>query len=183
MTQVKNISRRTALARLGLTAAAVYVSPGFLGISQAHAASSATEPSEASAPSPASNPSPVSDPSTPTAPSSGSSPSSPSQLNPSRASGPSSAGSCRQTSLPDGGQITRQEYERAQEAIARGDARPLREVLDNVQSRHAGRLLRVGFENSGSTPAFRVVIVNRSGAIVSVTVDARSGQITKVQNC
>jgi hypothetical protein len=52
-----------------------------------------------------------------------------------------------------------------------------------VQSRHPGKLLRVGFSDSGQSPTFRVVIVNPSGAIVSVTVDARSGQITNVQNC
>jgi uncharacterized membrane protein YkoI len=85
--------------------------------------------------------------------------------------------------LPGGGQITRRDYERAQQAISRGDAQPLQEVVNNVQSRHPGRLLRVGFSESGQSPAFRVVIVNRSGAIVSVTVDARSGQITNVQNC
>jgi uncharacterized membrane protein YkoI len=55
--------------------------------------------------------------------------------------------------------------------------------VNNVQSRHPGRLLRVGFSESGQSPAFKVVIVDRSGAIVSVTVDARSGQITNVQNC
>ena len=183
MTQRKQISRRAALARIGMTAAACYVSPSFLGVSTAHAASSVTEPSQASAPTPPSAASPVSTVSSPTPPSNTTSSSSPSQNTPSGASGPSSAGSCRHTAQLDGGQITRAEYEDAQDAIARGNARPLREVIDGVQSQHPGQLLRVGFSNTGATPAFRVVIVDQSGAIVSVTVDARSGQITKVQNC
>ncbi len=183
MTNSKPISRRAALARLGLSAASVYMSPGILGISRAHAASSVSSPSPVS---PATPPSPPSNPSPPSAASNPSGPSQPADRaggSSSRASGPSTAGTCRQTSLPGGGQITRQDYERAQQAIARGDARPLREVLNSVQSRHPGRMLRVGFSESGRSPAFRVVIVNRSGAIVSVTVDAKSGQITNVQNC
>ncbi len=183
MTNSKPISRRAALARLGLSAASVYMSPGILGISRAHAASSVSSPSPVS---PATPPSPPSNPSPPSAASNPSGPSQPADRaggSSSRASGPSTSGTCRQTSLPGGGQITRQDYERAQQAIARGDARPLREVLNSVQSRHPGRMLRVGFSESGRSPAFRVVIVNRSGAIVSVTVDAKSGQITNVQNC
>ena len=169
------------------------MSPGILGLSMAHAASSVsapTPPSPAtppSPPSPATRPSPPSPASTPSAPSASNGPSGSSETtertNVSSSSGPSGAGTCRQAPLPGGGQITRQDYERAQQAIARGDARPLREILNNVQSRHPGRMLRVGFSESGQSPAFRVVIVNRSGAIVSVTVDAKSGQITNVQNC
>lgn len=187
MSARKPISRRVALARLGLGAATAYVSPVMLGLSMAHAASNSSEPSETSAPSPASSPSPASAPSPVSAPSRPSSPSGPSQPeggdNNSNISGPSDAGSCSQTELPNGGQITRREYERAQEAISRGEARPLREVLNNVETEHPGRLLRVGFSEDGRSSRFRVVIVNRSGAIVSVTVDARTGQITNVQNC
>jgi hypothetical protein len=186
MTQAKRISRRAALARLGLGAASMYMSPIILGLSKAHAASSV---SIASSPSPASSTSTPNAPSRatpPSAPSAASSPSGPSEPG-SRAdigvSGPSGPGSCRQTALPDGAQITRRDYERAQQAISRGDAQPLRDVLNSVQSKYPGRLLRVGFSQSGRSPAFRVVIVNSSGAIVSITVDARSGQITNVQNC
>lgn len=163
MSQSKAISRRAALARLGLTAASVYMSPGIMGISMAHAASSVSDASQSSAATPPSPPSP------------------PSVV--SATSGPSSAGSCQQTTLPGGANITRQDYARAQRAIQRGEARPLREILRNVQSRHPGTFLRVGYSESGRSPAFRVVIVNASGAIVTVTVDAKSGQITNVQNC
>ena len=166
MTDTIRISRRTALARLGLGAASIYMSPVIVGLSKAHAGSGVSQASPAS---PASPPSRASPPSPPSAASG--------------ASGPSGPGSCRQTSLPNGGQITRREYDRAQEAIARGDAQPLRDVIRNVQSRHPGRLLRVGFSDSGRSLSFRVVVVNPSGAIVSVTVDAKSGQITNVQNC
>ncbi|SFR32973.1 hypothetical protein SAMN04488005_0410 [Yoonia tamlensis] len=177
MTKDHHITRRAALARLGLGTAAAYMSPAFLGLSKAHAASSATAPSAAS------NPSPASDPTAPSPPTPPSTPSGPSQPSPTRASGPSSAGSCQHPPLLNGGQITRAEYAEAQAAIARGDARPLREVLTNVQSQHPGQLLRVGYAPNAGRPAYRVVIVNSRGAIISVTVDAGSGQITNVQNC
>ncbi len=85
--------------------------------------------------------------------------------------------------MPNGAQITRRDYERAQDAILRGEARPLPEILGSVNKEHPGQLLRVRFSERGQSSAFRVVIVNRSGAIVTVTVDAKSGQITNVQNC
>ncbi len=175
MKRTNRISRRAALARLGLGAAGIYVSPVILGLSKAHAASSV---SASSAPSLSSPPTPPSPPSAPSSPSGPSRPNDGTGL-----SGPSGPGSCRQTSLPGGGQITRSDYERAQQAISRGDAKPLREVVGYVQARHPGRLLRVGFSDSGRSPTFGVVIVIPSGAIVSVTVDARSGQITNVKYC
>lgn len=170
MTAKPNITRRAALARLGLTAASVYMAPGIFGVSVAHASSGVSAASPPSPASPASPPSPASNPSPP------SGPSRPGSVN-------ENADSCRQPSLPNGGQITRQEYDRAQQAIQRGDARPLRDVLRTVEQDYPGRLLRVRFSGRGRSHEFRVTIVNPSGAIVSVTVDAKTGQITNVQNC
>lgn len=178
MTKATRITRRAALARLGLAASGVYMAPAMLGLSKAHAASSVSAPSTQSPASPATPPSPPSPPSRPSPPSGATQPS-----QPTAPSGPSGAGSCARTTLPGGGQITRSDYERAQQAIARGDARPLREILESVQSQHAGRLLRVGFSDRGQMPAFKVVIVAGSGAILSITVDAKSAQITNVQRC
>lgn len=190
MTNKNGITRRAALARLGLGAASVYMSPGIFGISVAHAASSvsgSSGSSDASAASPASAVSSPSAASTASSPSASSGASRPSGSSRSAGStwnsGPSRAGSCHQTSLRDGAQITRRDYERAQQAILRGEARPLRDILTSVEQQHRGQLLRVSFSERDRSPAFRVVIVNRSGAIVSVTVDAGSGQITNVQNC
>ncbi len=192
MTGGKRISRRAALARLGFGAVGAYMAPSVTRLSAAQAASSASPPSPASDPSPASAPtraSPPSDPSPPSAASQSSAPTRPS--GPSRSSGasgaevsgPSGPGACRPSSIPGGAQITRRDYERAQRAISRGDARPLREILNTVQSSHPGRLVQVGFSETGGTPSFRVLIVDRAGAVVSITVDAGSGRITSVRKC
>jgi hypothetical protein len=185
MSDGKRISRRAALFRLGLGAASAYMAPSMVGLSQARAssASPASAPSPAtppSAPSPASVPSPVSPPSAPSTPSG---PSEPGGGTPSSPSGPSGPGTCRSSSIAGNAQISRKDYLRAQRAIARGDARPLQEVLKNVQSKQPGKLLQVGFSDKGKRTNFRVLIVDQSGAVVSVTVDAGSGQITSIRKC
>lgn len=189
MRQKASISRRTALARLGLGVATTYMAPTIAGISVAHAASGVSDPSAPSPPSPASpastptppsSPSPASPASDPSAPSSPSPVSGPSQPG---GSGPSGPGACRQSTLPGGGQITRNDYEQAQRAISRGEARPLREVLNTVQNQHPGRIVTVGFSQNGRSTSYRVLTVSRSGAVLSITVNARTGQITRVQSC
>jgi uncharacterized membrane protein YkoI len=55
--------------------------------------------------------------------------------------------------------------------------------LKNVQSKQPGKLLQVGFSDTGKRTKFRVLIVDRSGAVVSVSVDAGSGRITSIRKC
>ncbi|MEJ6479216.1 MAG: hypothetical protein QNL92_11120 [Octadecabacter sp.] len=80
-------------------------------------------------------------------------------------------------------QISQQDYSRAQRAISRGEARPLREVLNGVMSEHPGRLVQVGFSETGAAPFYRLQIVAGGGAVLSVSVNAASGQIISVRNC
>lgn len=189
MTQAKGISRRAALARLGLAVGGAYLAPAMVGLSAARAASNPSPPSapsEPTAPTPPSPPSPVTAPTAPTAPSVVTAPSVPETAPTTQAveiSGPSGPGACRTSTISPNGTISRRDYERAQRAISRGEVRPLRDVVNVVQSRHPGRLLQVGFSESGSGSSFRVLIVDQRGAVVSVTVDAGSAQITNVQRC
>ena len=191
MSGTKRISRRAALARLGMGAAGAYMSPAFVGLSQARAsggseASAASAASPASTPSPASAASPASGPSAPSRASEPSRPSGPEASSGSPVSGPSGPsgpGACRGSSLSGGAQISRQDYKRAQRAIARGNARPLQEILRNVQARYPGRTLQVGFSERGRRPTFQVLIVDRSGAMISVTVDAGSAQVMNIRKC
>ena len=182
MSDSVHISRRAALARLGLGALAAYAAPTVMGLSEARAGSSPTPPSNPtppSAPTPPSNPTPPSDPTAP---------SSPSDSDGGRAatndpSGPSGPGDCRVARTDGAAQISQQDYSRAQRAISRGEARPLREVLDSVMSEHPGRLVQVGFSETGAAPFYRLQIVAGGGAVLSVSVNAASGRIISVRNC
>jgi len=160
MTGPRKITRREALRRLGLGAAAAYVAPSVMGLSAARA----------------STPSPASAASAPSAPS-----------GPSRARGglsaPSSPGTCR---LPrDSGNITisQRDYTRAQKAISQGRAMPLREVLQKVAKTEPGRPVQVGYTEDGARALYRVLIVKPSGQVRSLTIDAGSGLILSAGNC
>jgi hypothetical protein len=158
MTEAKRISRRQALARIGLVGVTAYVAPAVLGLSTARASSGPTEPSPPSAPS------------------------GPDDRDFSR-SGPSGPGACS-LPQPDGpAQISRQEYRRAQRAILRGEARPLRDVLDEVLQAHPGRLVQVGYSDSGSTPLYRLQIVRVGGVMLAIAAEAATGQIVSVRTC
>lgn len=176
-----SISRRAALARLGLGISAIYVSPAVTGLSAAHASSG---PSDGSAPSPAS---PASAPSAPSRPSRPSGPSAASGVD--AASTPSGAEEserrieCRVPGKNGGVRISRDDYQRVQRAIRRGEARPLREVLQETARKYPGQPVRVGLSSKGSDLAYRIQIVTPSGDIVSLTVDARSGAIVQAWTC
>ena len=72
---------------------------------------------------------------------------------------------------------------RANAAVARGQARPLREIVKLVQSRHPGRLIEVGFNEDTGKGVYWLRMVSGNGALQTVTVDAASGRITGVNGC
>lgn len=199
MTRNANISRRQALARLGLGVATAYMSPVVTGLSQARAStaspaskpsaqSKASPPSKASPASKASPPSRASRPSRPSSPSASSSPSGPgnqgSNNSKSKASVPSGPeNECRVSG--GGGQMTisKQEYRQAQTAIRQGKARPLSEVVKIARERYPGQPVRVGFSSGSGEPQYHIQIVTKTGAIISVTVAARSGTILRARRC
>lgn len=164
MTDAKRFSRRAALARIGLTGFAAYVAPSIVGLSQARAA---TQPSPPSAPSVVSAPSGPRD--------SGS-------LSRSN-TGPSGPGACRVPHSAGPAQISRQEYQNAQRAISRGEARPLRDVMNSVLQEYPGRLVQVGYSETGPAPLYRLQIVGQRGDMLAISVNASSGQIINVRTC
>ncbi|WP_300517223.1 hypothetical protein [Aliiroseovarius sp.] len=52
-----------------------------------------------------------------------------------------------------------------------------------MRSEHPGRVLQVGFSEKGGRAAFQVLIVDPSGAVISVSVDAGSGLVTNMWKC
>ncbi len=124
MKSASPISRRQALARLGLAAGAAYVAPAMTGLSRAQASSGSSGSSAASPASPASQASTTSQPSQP--------------------SGAEDDG-CQLGTVPEHATISRSDMRDAQRAISQGRALPLREVVNQVKKRHPGRLINVGF--------------------------------------
>jgi uncharacterized membrane protein YkoI len=172
------LTRRAALARLGLAVGAVYCSPILTQLSSAQAASAPSAPSSPSAASPASAPSaasPASPPSSPSGPSNNTSTD--------RDRQDQSAGGCSAPSGSEGITISRRDMTRANDAVARGDAKPLREIFGIVQRRHPGQMIRVRFTVAGNNRAYLIRMVTESGSVQTVTVDALSGATLGIGAC
>jgi uncharacterized membrane protein YkoI len=172
------LSRRAALARLGLAVGAVYCSPILTQLSSAQAASAPSAPSSPSAASPASAPSaasPASPPSSPSGPGNNSSTD--------RDRQDQSAGGCSAPSGSEGITISRRDMTRANDAVARGDAKPLREIFGIVQRRHPGQMIRVRFTVAGNNRAYLIRMVTETGSVQTVTVDALTGATLGIGAC
>jgi uncharacterized membrane protein YkoI len=172
------LTRRAALARLGLAVGAVYCSPILTQLSSAQAASAPSAPSSPSAASPASAPSaasPASPPSSPSGPGNNSSTD--------RDRQDQSAGGCSAPSGSEGITISRRDMTRANDAVARGDAKPLREIFGIVQRRHPGQMIRVRFTVAGNNRAYLIRMVTETGSVQTVTVDALTGATLGIGAC
>jgi uncharacterized membrane protein YkoI len=172
------LTRRAALARLGLAVGAVYCSPILTQLSSAQAASAPSASSSPSAASPASAPSaasPASPPSSPSGPGNNTSTD--------RDRQDQSTGGCSAPSGSEGITISRRDMTRANDAVARGDAKPLREIFGIVQRRHPGQMIRVRFTVTGDNRAYLIRMVTESGSVQTVTVDALSGATLGIGAC
>jgi uncharacterized membrane protein YkoI len=172
------LTRRAALARLGLAVGAVYCSPILTQLSSAQAASAPSAPSSPSAASPASAPSassPASPPSSPSGPSN--------DTSTDRDRQDQSTGGCSAPSGSEGITISRRDMTRANDAVARGDAKPLREIFGIVQRRHPGQMIRVRFTVAGNNRAYLIRMVTETGSVQTVTVDALSGATLGIGAC
>jgi uncharacterized membrane protein YkoI len=172
------LTRRAALARLGLAVGAVYCSPILTQWSSAQAASAPSAPSSPSAASPASAPSaasPASPPSSPSGPGNNSSTD--------RDRQDQSTGGCSAPSGSEGITISRRDMTRANDAVARGDAKPLREIFGIVQRRHPGQMIRVRFTVAGNNRAYLIRMVTETGSVQTVTVDALTGATLGIGAC
>ena len=195
-----HISRRAALIKLGLGAAAVYCGPALTTLSAAQAASGSGGGSEGSSGSGSnsgsgggsgsgsnsgsgggSEPSAPSEPSGATEPSV-SAPSAPTSFETVPETAPTGGG-CSGPSGAERASISRRDMARANAAVARGDAKPLREIVSIVRDQYPGRLIRAGFNSKRGTSNYWLQIVSRAGSVQTVTVEAGSGQVTGVKGC
>ena len=169
--RASGINRRQALARLGLAAAAVYLSPVMMSLSSATAASS---------PSPASPPSKPTAPSQPSGvePGDGNSPNDKAhEQDRSRACG---SGASRRSSAP---KISRRDSRLAQRAVRDGRALPLNRVMARVHKKHGGKFLSIRFIDSNKSPRYRLKMLSSGGALVVIEAEAKNANIVRIERC
>lgn len=67
--------------------------------------------------------------------------------------------------------------ERAYEAVGRGEARPLAEILEQIGDDLDGEVVGVEFEREGKRYVYELKIITGDGQLLEVYVDARSGVV------
>ncbi|MCP5037400.1 MAG: PepSY domain-containing protein [Rhodobacteraceae bacterium] len=168
------LTRRQALARLGITPLALYVAPAVLTLSTAASASSATPPSDPSEPSVATPPTP---------PSPASSPSAPGDV---VEADEASSDRCYQDAGASGNSqlsISQDDFERAQAAVDAGYAKPLSQIWQGILADYPGRIVSISFSGFRYRPRYRLKAVSSSGRLETVIVSARTGRIERIVGC
>lgn len=73
------------------------------------------------------------------------------------------------------------EQERARAAMQSGEVRPFQEILRHVRRRFDGRVLDARLVDAGNRRwVYEIKMMSRSGRVMLVIVDGRSGQIIDV---
>lgn len=73
------------------------------------------------------------------------------------------------------------DQDQAREAVQAGLARPLNEILPQIQERFPGRMLDARLEQDGSTAHYILKILAPGGQVSEVTVDAVNGTVLRVR--
>ncbi len=71
------------------------------------------------------------------------------------------------------------EHEDARRAVARGEALPLADILTKVRSDLGGEIVGVSFERKQDRWLYEFKVVEPSGRLVEVYVDAATGRVLK----
>ncbi len=75
------------------------------------------------------------------------------------------------------------DHDRARDAVAAGEVRPLGQIMARVGRRYPGRLLdaQLGRRGQNGPWIYRIKILDNQGAVVALTVDGKSGRILTVR--
>jgi uncharacterized membrane protein YkoI len=76
-----------------------------------------------------------------------------------------------------GQEQTAPDFERAQEAVERGEILPLAEILEVVQEAHPGRVIEVELEFADGLRVYEVELITPEGRLIEVDVNAATGEI------
>lgn len=162
---LENPSRRAAMRRLGLAVATAYIVPETVMLSAARASSSVSGSSSY-----------VTPPTPPTAPSNVDS----------IEADIKQSDFCQKTEVGGEDQsvsISQSDFERAQEAVEAGYAKPLQAIWPEFSSNYSGKVIGIEFTGFRWRPRYRFKAISASGHLETVIVSARTGLIEKIVGC
>lgn len=70
-------------------------------------------------------------------------------------------------------------HDRARDAVARHVARPLSEILPEIERRYRARMVEVELEDDDGRLAYEIELVTDAGRLIEVVVDAATGSVVK----
>jgi len=76
----------------------------------------------------------------------------------------------------------RSDHDDARRAYERGEAQPLSQILKRVQTVVPGEVLEVEMDREDGRLVYEIEVLQRSGRVLEVTVDARSGAVLSVED-
>jgi len=164
---LENPSRRAAMLRLGLAVATAYIVPEIVMLSGARASSSSGASGGGSFATPPSPPSP------------------PSNIEEIEAD-VQVTDTCQKATAVEAAQpisISQSDFDRAQEAVDAGYAKPLQAIWQNFNSNYSGRVIGIEFTGFRWRPRYRFKAISASGHLETVIVSARTGLIEKIVGC
>ena len=170
---LENPSRRAAMRRLGLAVATAYIVPEIVMLSGARASTSSSV-------------SPVSSTSgggsfvTPPTP-----PTAPSDVDTIEAH-VQEGDTCQKATASEANQsvsISQSDFDRAQEAVEAGYAKPLEAIWEDFNSNYSGKVIGIEFTGFRWRPRYRFKAISASGHLETVIVSARTGLIEKIVGC
>jgi hypothetical protein len=164
---LENPSRRAAMRRLGLAVATAYIVPEVVMLSGARASSSSNASGGGSF---------VTPPTPPTAPSNVDTIEADVKV----------SDTCQKASASERNQsitISQSDFDRAQEAVEAGYAKPLEAIWPEFSSNYSGKVIGIEFTGFRWRPRYRFKAISANGHLETVIVSARTGLIEKVVGC
>lgn len=79
----------------------------------------------------------------------------------------------------DSGQ--KEDHDEARRALLAGEVRPLRQVLDDVARDFPGEPVKIEFERDDGVYIYEIKLLQPSGSIVKLKIDARTGAVLKLK--
>lgn len=73
------------------------------------------------------------------------------------------------------------DHERARKALLSGEVLSLRQVLDRVAGEYPGEPVEIEFEQDDGIYVYEIKLLQPSGTILKMKVDARTGNVIKVK--
>ncbi len=69
------------------------------------------------------------------------------------------------------------DQDRARAALARHEIQPLSHILAQVKRLHEGTIVNIEYEDQDGTPTYEFEIVQPSGQVIDLRVDAATGKV------